>query len=123
MRYALVLSGSSIDRFSTSVDPAVQTKAGYKWVSCPPVAPPSFDPASEIITGPIYTFATNLITEAWGKRTLTAQELSDAKDAKVSAVDTMQLAVSFNMENRVRVLEGKAAVTQAQYKAALKALL
>lgn len=36
--------------------------------------------------------------------------------------DLVSLRVSFNHENRIRVLEGKAAVTMAQFKNALKAL-
>lgn len=123
MRYALVQSNNAVIALSSSIDPSAQTKAGYRWTPCPPVSPPTIDPAIEVVTGPTYTIGANLVTEVWGKRNLTAQELSDAKDYKVSAIDMLQLTVSFNMENRVRVLEGKGAVTLAQYKTALKALL
>lgn len=37
--------------------------------------------------------------------------------------DIIALKVTFNHENRIRVLEGKAAITMTQYKTALKALL
>lgn len=37
--------------------------------------------------------------------------------------DAIALKIAFNHENRIRVLEGKAAVTLAQFKTALRALL
>lgn len=46
-----------------------------------------------------------------------------AKDIKLDAIDVLQLAISFDMENRVRVLEAKPTITAAQYRAALKARL
>jgi hypothetical protein len=124
MRYALVkTSDNSINRFDTSVEPNVQTKAGFAWRACPDVARPSFDPATEVVEGPTYTVGASSVTEVWTKRSLTAQEISDRKDAKIGSIDALQFSVMFDMENRVRVLESKPAVTAAQYRAALKARL
>jgi hypothetical protein len=39
------------------------------------------------------------------------------------AWDIISLKVAFNHENRIRVLEGKAAITLAQFKTAVRALL
>lgn len=124
MRYALVkTSDNSIDRFASNIDPAVQTKAGFKWLPCPPVAQPSFDSAIEAVDGPTYTVGANSVTEVWTKRALTAQELSGRKNNRISAIDTLQFQIAFDIENRVRALEAKPAITAAQYRAALKARL
>lgn len=42
---------------------------------------------------------------------------------EVDRIDLIILRVLFNHENRVRVLEGKQAVTMAQFRTAIKALL
>lgn len=123
MRYALIKSDNSIDRFASNIDPNVQTKPGFRWLTCPNVARPTFDATTEAVDGPSYNVDANAVTESWTKRSLTTQGLSDRKDARLSAVDSLQFAIAFDIENRVRVLEGKAAITQAQYRAALKARL
>lgn len=48
---------------------------------------------------------------------------STRKDLKVSQIDIVALRGLFNHENRIRALEGKAAVTVAQFTNAVKALL
>ena len=83
----------------------------------------AFDPATHKKTGPVTTIEETRVVDAYSVVALTAQELSDRKDAKLSIIDAMQFAVSFDIENRVRVLEAKPPVTAAQYRAALKARL
>jgi hypothetical protein len=46
-----------------------------------------------------------------------------AKTARISDTDMVQLQILFNHENRIRILEGKAAITVAQFKTGVKALL
>ena len=123
MRFALIGPGNTVNRFATDIDPNVQTKAGYRWYPCPQAVPPSYDPATEVLNAPTYAVNASDVTEVWSKRSLTAQEISDLKDAKISAIDMLQFKVSFDIENRVRALEGKASITAAQYRAALKAAL
>ena len=122
-RYALVSPQSAVNRFSDNVDPNVQTKPGWKWLPCQPVSPPTYDPATETIDGPTYTVGASAVTEGWTKRSLTAQELSDRKDGRVTNIEALQFQVMFDAESRLRVLEGKPSITAAQYRAALKARL
>lgn len=90
MRYALVNPQDAVDRFDEAVDPNVQTKAGWRWLQCPVVAKPSYDPTLEKITGPTYTVGETEVTEAWAKVNLTSQELSDRNTAaRTSAVDLL----------------------------------
>jgi hypothetical protein len=126
-RCALVSPGGTVIRVADNADPSAQTKSGYVWKLCQAGVVPSFDPTAEIITGPTFTVNANDVTEAWGKRNLTAQEISDRKDAAVSSINgggfAPVLKILFNINNRVRVLEGQSALTMAQFKAAIKAAL
>lgn len=125
MRYFLIKTAdnSIVQMQDTPVDLTAQTKPGYKWLPGPLNPKPPYDPATEIVEGPTYTVNANDVTEGWVKRLLTAPELDANKAAKVSAVDALQFKVMFDIENRVRVLEGKQPVTAAQYRNALKAVL
>lgn len=44
-------------------------------------------------------------------------------DDAVDSIEIVALKIAFNHENRIRALEGKAAITLAQFKAALRTLL
>lgn len=120
MKYALVRDDGTIDRFSTSVDPSVQTKPGLRWLPCQAAAQPTFDPLTEALDGPSYIVAAKAVTESWTKRSLTAREISEQKDAKIG-FSAFHLQTFLDVENRVRALEGKQALTSDQYRAALRA--
>ena len=87
MRYALVSPTDVIDRFASNIDPNVETKSGWRWLICNPTSPPTHDTKTEKITGPTYTVGISSVTESWNKVSLTAQEISDAKDAAVSSLN------------------------------------
>lgn len=126
-RYALINPQSGVDRVSTAVDPAVQTKANWKWLQCDSVTPPTFDPTAETVDGPTYTVGASSVTEVWTKRSLTSQEISDRNDTAVSFMNgggfSPTLKILFNINNRLRTLEGQGALTLAQFKTAIKAAL
>lgn len=152
-RYALVSPQDVIDRFANDgpggIDPNVGTKPGWKWLPCPHVAKPAYDQATELIEGPTYTVGQSSVTEAWSKRAMTAQEISDAKDEAVSRINgsvfPAQAKIILELENEIRQLRtrvnalidatGQSAtvtkftagqagqITMAQLKAAIKALL
>lgn len=125
-RFALIKPDNSVDRLASNIDPTVQTKAGWKWLPCDPVAPPSYDSLTEAVDGPAYNVGLTAVTEVWTKRSKTALELDADKDAAVASMNgglMPVLKVLLNHENRIRALEAKAPVTMLQFKAALKALL
>lgn len=126
-RYALVNPSDAIDRLSYTVTPTVATKSGWRWLQCDPVSAPDYDPSTERITGPAYTVGASSVTEVWTKVSLSAQEISDAKDGAVNAINDTAFSVLakvlLNHENRIRALEGKASVTMTQFKNGVKALL
>ena len=65
-----------------------------------------------------------LVTQAWAAPVAKTTEGLDAeKDATINRFDVLGFRVMFNHENRVRALEGKAAITANQFRAALKAML
>lgn len=120
--YALVGPGGAIKTTATNVDPTVATRAGWKWLPVE-VTSPACDPATQVSEGPVVTVLTDKVTRVWTVRDKTAAELDADKDSVISAFDVLAFKVLFNHENRVRALEGKAAVTAAQFRTALKALL
>lgn len=83
----------------------------------------SFDPATHKKTGPVTTIEAARVVDAFTVSALTQAEIDARKDAKISAIDMLQFEIAFDMENRVRALESKAAITRAQYRNALRARL
>ena len=57
----------------------------------------------------------------------TAEELAADKEEEtnriISSLDRAQFLIAFNHENRIRALEGKTAITQQQFRNAIKPLL
>lgn len=123
MRYALLNPDNAIDRYLHDIDTTVQTKAGWRWVEAPEVQRPSFDPATQILTGPIVAVDGGAVTETYSVRAKTAEEFDAAKETTLGAYGRLSFDVNFDQENRIRSLEGKQAITRAQYRAALKARL
>jgi hypothetical protein len=150
-RYALVDPQDAINRFSTvyagfDVSKAV-VDAGWRWLPCDPVAPPSYDPKTEKVTGPTYAVGAEAVTESWSVVSMTAQEISDAKDNAVNALNgstySTLLEVILSLENDNRVIKTKinavidaaalatpkftagqaGSITMNQLKTAIKALL
>jgi hypothetical protein len=108
---------------------------------------PNFDPKTEKVTGPTYTVGATEVTESWAVVALTAQEISDAKDAAVSSLNgttySTLLQIILSLENDNRIIKAKIntliddlaastakftvgqanAITMNQLRTAIKALL
>jgi hypothetical protein len=150
-RYALVDPQDAINRFSTvyadfKVE-AAGVDAGWRWLPCEPVPRPGHDGLTETVEGPTYTVGPTEVVEAWSVRALTAQEISEAKDAAVNSLNgtaySTLLQVILSLENDNRVIKAKinalidataaatakftagqaSAITMNQLKTAIKALL
>lgn len=95
------------------------------WLPLVEVGNDQFDPDTQKKTGPVTTVEATRIVDTYTITDLTAQEISNLKDAKISSLDAVVFKVLFNHENRIRALKSPpdAAVTAAQFRAAIKALL
>lgn len=97
------------------------------WRPVEAVGNDAFDPATHKKTGPVTTIEANRVLDTYSVVALTAQEISDAKDTAVGGLNgslyPALAKVLLNHENRIRALESKAAITMAQFKAGVKALL
>lgn len=125
-RYALIENGAILEFRDFAVRPADVPAKSRKWLPCPSVSPSSFDPLIEALEGPTYTVNEIDVTEAWSVRSLTAQEITDSKAAAISAINGARQAVLrafYNVDKRLRVLEGGNAITFAQFKAGLPSVL
>jgi hypothetical protein len=125
MFYALVDPLGQVNRIvsDTVVDPSVQTKEGWRWLPVVDQPRPEYNPETQALEGPSVTVGPSEVTRAYIVRDLTAAELDARAEAKLPDVNDVIFKVLFNHENRVRALESKAAITAAQFKAALKAML
>lgn len=97
--------------------------APWRSLPAPVVTPPTYDAATQALVGPTYTVGATSVTESYTVRALTTQEINDAKDTQISGVDQVTIKVLFNHENRLRVLEAKAALTMPQFLAVLRTLV
>jgi hypothetical protein len=100
---------------------------GIKWLPAPVVAPPAYDAATQVLAGPTVTIGETEVTTSYSVRDKTAQEIAaeaDAdKEARLNSVDLFVLKTLCDHESRIRVLEGKSAITLAQCRAAIKGAL
>lgn len=128
-RFALIDTNTNvmIELRQYSTQPPNPAGKQRKWLPCPNVATPSFDPTAQKLTGQNYAVGASEVAESWSVVSLTAQEISDLKDAAVAGINgaafSPLLRALFNLNNRVRYLEGQAAMTIPQFKAAIKAML
>lgn len=128
-RYALIKDGAILEFRSFAVRPGDLPAKSRKWLPCLPVAPPSHDPLTEALGGPTYTVNESDVTEAWSVRSLTAQEITDSKAAAINAINAINgsrqavLRAFYNVDKRLRVLEGGNAISFAQFKAGLPSVL
>lgn len=94
----------------------------WRWI---PVegTPPAFDPATQVLEDPTVLVEPARVVRSWAVRAKTAQEIDDEKTARVDALQDAIVKALCNHENRIRVLESRATVTEAQCKNGFKALL
>jgi hypothetical protein len=128
-RYARVNAQNAIEEFRNfDAPPDPNPVKGWRWLLAPTVAAPSYDPMTHRRVGPTHTVGANSITQSWEVIALTAQEISDRKDAAVNGMEGLGgyapiYRALFNLNNRLRTLEGQSTMTAAQFKTAIKALL
>jgi hypothetical protein len=88
-----------------------------------PITPRPTPGVNEIVEGPTYIIGPTEVTESYFVRAMTAEEIDASKYLKLTTINDALFKICFNMENRVRVLEGKQIITVNQYRTAIKALL
>ena len=89
----------------------------------------AFAPATQIKTGPITTITATEVVDTWTVRNKTQGELADdaanaavMEDARANdAIANVTGKVMFKMMNAIRVLQGQAQFTPAQFRAWFKA--
>lgn len=121
MMHALINPDNTIDRIENNIDPKVETKPGYKWLVVETVDVP-YDPATQVRTR-ARVVEKDRVLQTWDVRSKTAEEIDAEKESRLNAYDKLNFAVNLDHENRIRALEGRQAVTAAQYRSALKARL
>jgi hypothetical protein len=120
-------SDEVIDTKVFAVQPPNPAGKSWRWLPVVVAGDGAFDPATHKRTGPVTTIEETQVVDTYTIELLDAQEISDAKDAAVGALNGSLYAAlakaMLNHENRIRVLEAKAPITMAQFKTGVKALL
>lgn len=125
MNFALVDPLNVVTRIQSDqlVDPTVNTKLGWRWLPVEIVGDGVVDPETQVREGPTYAVRPDKVTETFTIRAKTPAELTADKDARVSTIDVVMFKILLNHENRIRSLANQPAVTAAQFRAAVAALL
>lgn len=121
--YALIeIATNSIREFREFAEtPPDLTRKGIKWLPVVVTDLPASD--AQVKEGPVITVEAERVTRVWTVRGKTAQEIDAEKESYLDNIERLGFEVDFDHENRLRVLEGRATVTAAQFRAALKARL
>lgn len=97
------------------------------WRPAPKAVTPAYDAATQILIGPTVTVEPTQVTESYTVRDKTAQELAQETDERreniLSGIGEVVLRRLCDHESRIRVLEGKTAVTWEQCRQAIKSAL
>lgn len=122
--FAVYDNGVFIAERDFAEKPILEGKPWRKFYSVETVKP-AYDSATQVRTGPVVEedHVAEIRRHVWTVRDKTAEELDAEKDAAINQFDVLAFKVLFDHENRTRALESKAAITQAQFRAALKARL
>lgn len=126
MRYARIVDSTVAELREFANVPNPNPAKGLVWKPCPHGSKPSVDPLTEVLTGPTYNIGGTEVTELFSKRNKTAPEISTDKDNAVASLNGGYgplIQALFNLHNRIRVLEGQAPHTLAQFRTGLKAML
>lgn len=123
-RMALVGPDGTVLRYDSNIDPEAQTKEGYQWLPAPEAIKPAYDSATQVLSGPTITVGKDAVTTEYTVRDKTAQELADeaeaTKEDRLGNVELFVLQTLCDHESRIRVREGKSAITFDQCRQAIK---
>lgn len=96
----------------------------WRWLPAPIADAPDYDPATEIVEGPVYVVTEKGVVESYTVRDKTAQEISDEKDAVLNAMNIATFRALCHLKNEIRTkVESLQAWSQAQCLSAFKSLL
>lgn len=110
-RFALIIDGSLIELRRYAIQPSDIPHKLVRWLPCPEVTPPSYDPALELLLPPAYVVQATQVLEQWTKRNLTAPELDTAKQSTVDGLNGVYktiLKAFLIVVNDIRDLRAKA---------------
>ena len=109
MRYANIdTTSGAVREFREFADkPEDIPHKDVKWLPAPVIAAPDYDPARQVLSGPIYQVTDTVVIEAWSLRDKTAEELSVDIEAKIARIDEATRRALESLDGRVTTLEGK----------------
>jgi hypothetical protein len=124
MRYAVYVYDKFEGEREYDEKPVLPNKPHIKFYSIERVDP-EYDETKQVKEGPTIEedHANQVRRYVWTVRAKTTEEVGAEKALKIDALDLVSFEIHFRNENRLRALEGKRAITAAQFKAAIKGML
>jgi len=110
-------SGTEINRFEfhTLACPPDRPHKDVKFLPAPQVAPPSHDPAIQVLTGPTHIIEPTQVRETWDVRDKTAQELDQDADNQIDAArGTPDYHATWDIVNTLEALRVHLGLTKTQ---------
>lgn len=123
MLYALITPQNTINRIDGSIDPTVQTKAGWKWLPVIDVPRPSYNTATHVEDGISYDVQTYQVLKSIIIREKTESELQNESNTKIDQIDSGVLAALLVLHNEILISKGEPPITLEQYREYIKGLV
>lgn len=122
--FAIYDNGAFVGERDFAEKPTVAGKPYRKFYAIEKVDP-AFNAVTQVRSGPVVEedHVGEIRRYVFAVRDKTVPELDAEKEGALDRYDRLSFDLNFDQENRIRVLEVKAPVTRAQYRAALKARL
>lgn len=117
MKFAIYDNGTFVGEKDFLEKPVLEGKPWRKFYTVETVKP-----SGAVVEGPTIEEDHKLQIRryVYTARNKTVEELATEKDAHIDGIDAAVLKLLMNHENRIRTLEGKQAVSAAQFRTAVK---
>ena len=120
-RVALVNDRNEVVRFTTNIDPNLAgTEDGWKWLPAPEAVKPPHNPDTEYLDGPTFVVGPTEVTSTYTVKPKTPEMIEADREKRLNSMDRFVLQTLCDHESRIRVLEGKPAITMEQCRTAIK---
>lgn len=113
--WALVSPEDIVTREEILVDPTVQTKPGWRWLTIADQSIPTYDSDTQVLEGPQFNILEHSVERYWIVRNKTQEEIDYDLNAKVSSIPPAIIDILFTHENRIRALEQQTSITKQDF--------
>lgn len=119
MKCALINPSGQIERVVDHVNPDAGVKQGWRWVPYLDIPRPKYDGKTHHVWGPNLVFKDDMVVEEWDVREKTPEQIRGEKANTVAQLDPNIIKILYELECRIRGIEGKPHISLDQYRLTL----